>query len=130
MSPGECRATAGERGSATVLTVAALGSVLVVVAGVLALAGVVRDVHRARAAADLAALAAAVPLAYGTGVDCAAAASVATSNGASLTACATELDGSVVVSVSVSVGRAPAVAWALPAVVTARARAGLAAEPP
>lgn len=119
-----------ERGSATVLTGAALGAVVVVLSGVLVLAGVVRDVHRARGAADLAALAAAVPLVDGAGVDCAAAASVATANGAAVTACVAEPDGSVVVSVSVSAGRAPPVAWALPAAVTARSRAGLADLPP
>ena len=46
-----------DRGSATVLTVAAVAAVVLVLIGVLAVVGAVRDVHRARAAADLAALA-------------------------------------------------------------------------
>ena len=71
-----------ERGAATVVTVAAVGVVLVVLAAALVLAGTVRDVHRARAAADLAALAAAVPLADGLAADCSAARSVAVANGA------------------------------------------------
>jgi secretion/DNA translocation related TadE-like protein len=111
-----------------VLAVGALGTVVIVVVGVLVLAGVVRDVHRARAAADLAALAAAVPLIAGGGVDCSAAASVATANGAMMTGCGAGSDSSV--AVSVSVGRAPKVGWGLPAAVTARARAGLVVQPP
>lgn len=117
-----------EGGGATVLAVGALGAVVVVVVGVLVLAGVVRDVHRARGAADLAALAAAVPLVGGGGVDCAAAASVATANGATMTGCGARPDGSV--TVSVSVGRAQQVRWGLPAAVTARARAGVVDQPP
>ena len=59
-----------------------------VLSGVLVVAGAVRDVHRARAAADLAALAAAGPVASGGGADCGPAASVAAANGAGLTGCA------------------------------------------
>jgi secretion/DNA translocation related TadE-like protein len=119
-----------ERGSATVLTVGAVAAVVVVLAGVLVVSGVVRDVHRARAAADLAALAAAGPLSSGGGADCALAASVAAANGAVLTGCAVGGDGSVLVSASV--GRRWAPGWGgLPATVSGRARAGVVdAEPP
>ena len=89
-----------------------------------------RDVHRARAAADLAALAAAGALATGGGVDCGVGASVAAANGGVLSQCASSADGSVLVTVAVE--RHWPVGWAgLPAQVSARARAGLVeAEPP
>ena len=113
-----------ERGSASVLTVGAVAAVVLVATGVLVLVGGVRDVHRARAAADLAALAAAAPGAEGGEVDCAVAASVAGVNGALLSHCAQEADGSVTVAVAVQ--RRWAAGWAgLPAVVAARARAGV-----
>jgi secretion/DNA translocation related TadE-like protein len=86
---------ARDRGSATVLTVAALGVLVVLLGAGLALVGVVRDVHRARAAADLAALAAAAPLLRGLGIDCAAAREVAAANGGVLRGCRTLADGSV-----------------------------------
>lgn len=106
------------------LVVAAVAVVVVVLTGVLVVAGVVRDVHRARAAADLAALAAAGPLAAGGGADCSAGAEVAAANGARLVACLPGSGGSVVVTVDV--GRRWSAAWAgMPAVVTARARAGV-----
>ena len=119
-----------ESGSATVLTVAAIGAVTVVLAGVLVVAATVRDVHRARAAADLAALAAAGALATGGAVDCGVGASVAAANGGVLSQCASRADGSVVVTVAVE--RRWPVGWVgLPAQVSARARAGLVeAEPP
>lgn len=119
-----------ERGSATVLTVGAVAVVVMVLTGAMVVSGVVRDVHRAGSAADLAALAAAGPVASGEGTDCQAAASIAAANGAVLTECAAEPDGSVVVAVSV--GRRWAVGWAgLPAQVSGRARAGVVdAEPP
>ncbi len=111
-----------ERGSATVLTVGAVAAVVVVLAGVLVVSGVVRDVHRARAAAG--------PLSSGSGADCALAASVAAANGAVLTGCAVGGDGSVLVSASV--GRRWAPGWGvLPPTVSGRARAGVVdAEPP
>ena len=84
-----------DRGSATVLTVAALGVVVIVLGAALTVVGVVRDVHRARAAADLAALAAAAPLLHGLGVDCHAAREVAAANGGVLRGCRVLADGSV-----------------------------------
>jgi secretion/DNA translocation related TadE-like protein len=119
-----------ERGSATVLVVGAVAAVVVVLTGVLVVCGVVRDVHRARAAADLAALAAAGPVAVGGGVDCGVGAAVAAANGAVLTGCAAQSDGSVLVVVAVRSRGSPG--WAgLPAAVSARARAGVVdSEPP
>jgi secretion/DNA translocation related TadE-like protein len=116
--------TGVERGSATVLTVGAAGALVLVLSGVLVVAGAVRDVHRARSAADLASLAAAGPAAHGGEVDCRVGASVAEANGALLTGCAPQADASVVVTVAV--GRRWPPGWArLPAVVTVRARAGV-----
>ena len=113
-----------ERGSLTVLTVGALGAVVLVLTGVLAATGTVRDVHRVRAAADLAALAAAGPVASGGGPDCRVAQTVAAANGAMLTRCDPEPDGSVVVAVEVARHWPPA--WGvLPGSVSARARAGV-----
>ena len=119
-----------ERGSATVLTVGAVATVVLVLTGVLVVAGAVRDVHRARAAADLAALAAAGPAGRGADVDCGVGSSVAAANGAALTRCVRAPDGSVVVTVVV--GRPWPPGWGgLPAGVAARARAGVVeAEPP
>jgi secretion/DNA translocation related TadE-like protein len=114
-----------ERGGASVLVVAAAGAVVAVLAGSLAVVATVRDVHRARAAADLAALAAAAGTAGGGSVDCASANAVAGRNGSILAACGSLADGSAVVTVSVPVLRSgPASAW-LPREVTARARAGV-----
>lgn len=119
-----------ERGSATVLTVGAVGAVVLMLTGVLVVNGVVRDVHRARAAADLAALAAAGSAAVAGGADCGAGASVAAANGAVLTRCTVQADGSVLVAVSV--GRRWAPGWGgLPDAVSGQARAGVVdAEPP
>jgi secretion/DNA translocation related TadE-like protein len=124
------RAPRAESGSATVLTVASIGAVTVVLAGVLVVVATVRDVHRARAAADLAALAAGGALASGGGVDCHGGASVAAANGAVLSRCESSADGSVLVAVAVE--RPWPVGWVgLPARVSARARAGLVeAAPP
>lgn len=114
-----------EEGGASVLVVAASGAVVAVLTGALAVAATVRDVHRARAAADLAALAAAAGGADGGSVDCASALGVAARNGATLAACGALTDGSAVVTVSVPVVRSgPASAW-LPREVSARARAGM-----
>lgn len=113
-----------ERGSASVLTVGAVATVVLVLGGVLVVAGTVRDVHRARAAADLAALAAAGPAVRGAGVDCDIGAVVAAANGAVLTRCVPGPGGSAVVTVVL--GRRWAAGWAgLPSAVSARARAGL-----
>jgi secretion/DNA translocation related TadE-like protein len=90
-----------ERGSASVW-VLAIGLVAIMVAQALAVIGsatVAR--HRAQAAADLAALAAALRVLEGESVACARAAEVSARNGASLVAC--RLDGfDVVVTVEVA----------------------------
>lgn len=119
-----------EDGGASVLVVAASGAVVAVLAGALAVTATVRDVHRARAAADLAALAAAAGHGDGGSVDCASAHAVAARNGATLAACGPRADGSAVVTVVVPVVRSgPASAW-LPREVSARARAGMVAADP
>ena len=94
--PGECRGC-GDRGSATVLVTAALGVVVVLSVAGLALGSAVVATHRARAAADLAALAAAQALQQGvTPSDaCVSAASVASRNGARPTGCVVGEGGSV-----------------------------------
>ncbi len=91
-----------QRGSATVLTAGAVATTVLALAATLLVVGVVRDVHRARAAADLAALAGAGPLVEGGPVDCTGAATVAADNGARLTSCASAGEASVRVTVSVA----------------------------
>ena len=95
----------------------------------LAVVSAVRDVHRARAAADLAALSAAQPLVVGGAPDCAAGAIVAAANGAHLIRCASSTDGSVDVTATVQLRWS---AWwaGLPDRATARARAGLVEDEP
>ena len=87
----------GERGSATVLVMAALGVVVVLSVAGLALGSAVVATHKARAAADLAALAAAQALQQGVAPSaaCAAAASLASRNGARLAVCTVVEGGSV-----------------------------------
>ena len=118
-----------EVGAGTVLVLAALGAVVVVLAGALMLVAAVRDAHRARSAADLAALAAASGPAAGEPPDCAAAAQVARAMGASVRECGAQADGSVTVRVGVRISW-PARWPGLPDVVTGSARAGLDAVAP
>ncbi|MFI8499046.1 Rv3654c family TadE-like protein [Streptomyces sp. NPDC085524] len=109
-----------DRGSATVwavLVVAVLGAVF---GGVLLLGQAVVARHRAAAAADLAALAAAASWAHGPGPACAAAVRVAGAQGARLSGCV--LEGEVA-EVTARVAAGPFD----PAI---RARAGPAPEPP
>ncbi len=82
----------GERGSGTVLAVAVVGVISILLVGALTVAGAVLGAHRARAAADLAALAAAASLAWAesTSIACAQAATTARLNGADLTSCAVD----------------------------------------
>lgn len=118
------RARVAERASATVLVAGAVAAVVLVLAGALTVVSAVLGAHRARAAADLAALAAAVPLASGGVADCGAAAQVAVANGAALTGCAADGAGVTVrVAVALPVGGGAAW-WGLPASTEARARAG------
>ncbi|MFJ5549286.1 Rv3654c family TadE-like protein [Streptomyces sp. NPDC093225] len=76
-----------DRGSATVWAVVVAGVLCAVFGGVLALGQVVVARHRAGAAADLAALAAAASWKGGEPAACAAARRVARAQGAELTAC-------------------------------------------
>ena len=119
-SPGATR----EDGGATVLTVATLGVLTMVLGAALMVVGVVRDVHEARAAADLSALAAAHPALAGGVPDCPAARAVAEANGTVLRACDVLPDGSV--QTWVARPRSQAGEWGvgLPDP-SARARAGL-----
>lgn len=93
----------GERGSATVLAVAGTGALLLCLVGGLAVTSAVHAGHRARAAADLAALAAASALQQGVPADsaCLRGRAVAAANGADLRSCAAASDGSVEIGVTV-----------------------------
>lgn len=113
-----------EQGSATVLTVGAMGVLVMMLTGALLVVSVVRDVHRARSAADLSALAAAGPLPTGGRPSCADGSSVAMANGATLTGCDKLADGSVEVRASVPLRWSAT--WAgIPDRATAAARAGV-----
>jgi len=109
----------GDRGSGTVLALGvALTGAGVALAGT-TLGSAVLARHRAEAAADLAALAAAVRVQDAVPGVCTAAARTAAANGARLLSCRPGGDGTVSVSVAV---RAPALGGVLgPAVVRARA---------
>ncbi|MFC8504435.1 Rv3654c family TadE-like protein [Pedococcus sp. NPDC057267] len=114
---------AHDQGSGTVLMVGVVAALfLLTVAGV-AVASAVLAAHRARAAADLAALSGAVALGQGGAPSsaCGAARVVAGRNGAVLVACSTGADGSLLVRTStrVTVG-----VPAQPRAATALARAG------
>ncbi|CAN7200895.1 Rv3654c family TadE-like protein [Knoellia sp. LjRoot47] len=110
-----------ERGSGTVLVTAALGVLLVVILAGVQVASAAVAAHRARAAADLAALAGATALQQGTADPCSRASDLATRNGARLTSCRMETAESLRVRVAKDVpGRWPGV----PRVATASARAG------
>lgn len=81
------RADARDRGSATVWGVVVVTVLMAVFGGVLLLGQAVVSRHRAAAAADLAALAAAASWAHGPEAACAAALRVAVAQGAQVTAC-------------------------------------------
>jgi secretion/DNA translocation related TadE-like protein len=84
-------------GSVSVAVVAAIGVALILLVGGLALASAVIATHRARAAADLGALAAAQAIQRGLGAAeaCAVGTSVTARNGAQPASCAVAADGSV-----------------------------------
>lgn len=118
--PALRRRLAGERGSATVWMVALSGVLATLgVAVVLGGAAVVAR-HRATAAADLAALAAAGRAVTADPDACAVAADVAAANAAELTGCTVGVDAVVEISVSVPVRFGPLGLLAA----TGRARAG------
>lgn len=97
---------AGERGSATVVAVAMLALLMSIALGVMVFGTAVVARHRAQAAADLAALAAAGRLASGSAAACAAASSVAGAMRSTITTCRVEqLDVVVGVDVRVELGR-------------------------
>ncbi len=114
-----------ESGQVTVVMVAVIGVTVLLLVGGAYLASAVTAMHRARAAADLAALAAAQSYQQGAdwGASCAAGAAIATRNAAGQLACAVGSDGSVTV-----VTTAP-VTWSLPGPVPQRARATARAGP-
>ena len=81
------RPTGGERGSATVLMAAIMGVVVTLGAAAMVIAGYLVGHHRARSAADLAALSGAVAHARGEDA-CDQARRIAPQNGAKVTSCA------------------------------------------
>ena len=109
-----------ERGSATIMVVAALGVLLTVGIGGLALVSAVVASHRAHAAADLAALSGAAVLVRGDGpaAACIRADAVARANGATPVSCRAGSDQSIELMVSVRAGSMSV------GTATARARAG------
>jgi secretion/DNA translocation related TadE-like protein len=106
----------GERGSATLVAVAMMAVLMAIVLGGSVVGSAVIARHRAQAAADLAALAAAGRIASGPQSACGWATSVAAANGGRVAACTVEeLDVVVTVEVTVplgSLGIAPASAAA------------------
>lgn len=121
-----CPAGCGQRGSATVLA-AVLVLVVLVAAGVAAAwAGAVDLRHRARVAADLAALAGAGALAQ-AGDGCGRAAALAAANGATALRCT--VTGEVLEVVVGLDARVRLLGRDLPVTATARARAGPAEAP-
>ena len=121
--PAGCRVRRREAGAGSVLVLAAVGVLVVVLAGALLVVAAARDAHRARSAADLGALAAARGTVAGRPPDCAAAARIAAGVGAALRGCRALHDGSVVVAVGVHLRWARG--WAgLPTEVGGTARAG------
>lgn len=113
-----------ERGSATVLALAAVGALLLLLMGGLAVASAVHAGHRARAGADLAVLATAAVLQQGAteGDACSRGRVIAAANGAQIRSCAAGADGSVTVEVTAPMSLALPGMPLGPAV--ARARAG------
>ena len=107
-----------ERGSVSVVLIGVIGAITVLLAAVMVLAGVVRDTHRARNAADLSALAGANRLAQGEAVAaaCTAAGQLAGANDAELTGCQVSgLDVRVTVRIPTRFGYASGSARAGPA---------------
>ena len=119
--PRPATVSLGERGSGSVLAAGIVGAVVLLGVALSWLLAVVLAGHRAEAAADLSAIAAAERAALGGPGVCSVAAGLAASNGARLDGCAVGGDGVVAVRVSVRVGIAVPLA---PARVAARSRAG------
>jgi secretion/DNA translocation related TadE-like protein len=116
-------AGASERGSATVLMAAVMGVVVTVSGAAMVIAGYLVGHHRARSAADLAALSGAVAHVRGEDV-CGAASRVARLNGATVVRCSSigdDIDFVVTVRTSVST---PSRLPGLPRTVQGEAHAG------
>lgn len=114
---------ARDEGVATVLVAICVATLVIVTGIAVQLGAVLLARHRAEAAADLAALAAAALVLGGTEPPCAAAEHYARANGAELVSCALDsLDVRIQVSVRVRAGP-------LVGVATGRARAGPALDP-
>lgn len=110
-----------ERGSGTVLSVAAIGVLVILTTAGLQVGAAATAAHRARTAADLSALAGAVALQEGTGTPCASAAEVAGRNEARVIDCEVGVGESVLVRVTTAVSTH----WAgVPDRAAASARAG------
>lgn len=92
-----------ERGSGTVLTVAAIGVLLILATAGLQLGAAATAAHRARTAADLSALAGATALQEGAGSPCGRAAQIAGRNQARIVDCSVGAEESVSVRVSMPV---------------------------
>jgi secretion/DNA translocation related TadE-like protein len=103
-----------------VLTVGAMAVLAVLLAGAVAVSSAVEASHRARAAADLAALAAAVAWQTGAapGEACRRAAEIADANRADLVGCSPEADGSVTTTARVTMR------WPVATATEVKARAG------
>ena len=114
-----------DQGGGTVLAGAATGIVVVVLAGGLALVSAVDAAHRARAGADLAALAGATAVQAGASAQqvCLRSAAVAAANAAQQGGCVVGADGAVTVETTAPVG------LALPGLGRLRARATARAGP-
>lgn len=121
--PRRPRRTADE-GSATVTALGVVGVLVVLLTACLALASASVAGHRARSAADLAALAAAQALAGSSAAPCAEASRIAERQGAVVREC--RVDGA---DVELVVAVTPAGAVAKVGDATARARAGPEADP-
>lgn len=110
-----------EDGNVTVVAVGVIGLMLVLTIGGLAVASAVATSHRARSAADLAALAGAQQVPFGLPVDgqsvCHVARDLAIANGAQLTQCTVDGTG-VVTVVARAVSNAP---WRFSAAAIAKA---------
>ncbi|MEI4272577.1 Rv3654c family TadE-like protein [Klenkia sp. LSe6-5] len=113
-------ASDGERGSATIWTVALAGVLALLGAASVLMGAAVVARHRAGAAADLAALAVAVRAVRGDPAACGTGTSIATVNGAQLVGCSVGAGSVVTVEVSVPVRLGPLGLLAA----TGRARAG------
>jgi secretion/DNA translocation related TadE-like protein len=115
------RRAAREDGAGTILALGLVALLGCLVLACVALGSAVEARHRAAAAADLSALAAADrSLGRAAGAPCPAAVAVAQADGASVTSCEAAPDGSVTVVVSVRLPRP----WDRLGVARARARAG------